>query len=406
MGREVLSAGLLPWNAERRDPVAAIPFLPTTVGESIDPANREIFMSSTDHTVTLSDFTVEPLVVPSRIDAPDAADFIAMAEIRSAVEAELRGHTGDVMTAAELLPDWRDESKPMAGLVAKVGGRVVARGNLALPLGATECWGAISVLPEFRGRGIGSALYDRLEPMARDAGRTTIQNETTYPAGVGGGAVPAPTGFGSVPIDLPSTRFLRRRGFSLAQVGRVSALPLPLDADLFSALLREAVTASTGYRTISWQGRTPEEWIDAIAMLRTRMSTDTPNAGIQLTDVWTADRVRSVDDLWDESPRVALVSIAVDEATGHAAGFTELEVSAESDRPAAQTDTLVLREHRGHRLGMLLKLTNLRELAARFPACEGVETINAEENRPMLAINEAIGFVASCFSARWRKEIG
>lgn len=135
------------------------------------------------------------------------------------------------------------------------------------------------------------------------------------------------------------------------------------------------------------------------------MSTDAPNAGIELTDVWTADRVRSVDDLWAESPRVALTSIAVHEATGEAVGFTELVVSAESDRPAEQMDTLVLREHRGHRPGMLLKLTNLRELAARFPACDSVETVNAEENRPMLDVNDSIGFAASCFSARWRKNI-
>jgi GNAT superfamily N-acetyltransferase len=362
-------------------------------------------MSSSDSTITLSGFTIEPLVVPVSIEAAEAADFIAMAAVRSAVEAELRGNDGDVMTAAELLPDWKDESKPMVGLVAKVGGRVVARGNLALPVGASECWGAISVLPEFRGRGIGTALYGRLEQLAQDAGRTTLQNQTTYPAGVEGEVVPAPTGFGSVPIDLPSTRFLRRHGFSLEQVGRISALPLPVDADVFAARLGEAETAAAGYRTVTWHGRTPEEWVEAIAMLRTRMSTDAPNAGVQLTDVWTADRVRSVDDLWAESPRVALTSIAVDEATGEAVGFTELDVSATSDRPAEQMDTLVLREHRGHRLGMLLKLTNLRELVIRFPGCEHVETINAEENRPMLDVNDSIGFAATCFSARWRKNL-
>ena len=363
-------------------------------------------MSSSDHTVMLSGFTIEPLVVPASVDAPDAADFIAFAAVRSAVEAEQRGHAGDVMTAAELLPDWKDESRQMSGLVAKVGGRVVARANLALPAGASECWGAVGVLPEFRGRGIGSALYDRLEQLAREAGRTTIQNQTTYPAGVGGEAVPAPTGFGSVPVDLPSTRFLLRAGFSLEQVGRISALPLPVDADVFSAHLAEAVAAAAGYRTVSWQGRTPEEWVESIALLRTRMSTDAPNAGIELTDVWTAERVRAVDDLWADSPRVALTSIVVDEATGQAVGFTELDVSAETDRPAEQMDTLVLREHRGHRLGMLLKLANLRELTERFPACKSVETINAEENRPMLDVNDSIGFAAMCFSARWRKSIG
>ena len=358
-------------------------------------------MSSTDHTTMLSGFTIEPLVVPDRIDAADAADFIGFAAVRNAVEAEQRGHTGEVMTAAELLPDWKDESRSMVGLVAKV----VARGNLALPAGAPECWGAVSVLAGFRGRGIGSALYDRLEKLAREAGRTTLQNQSTYPAGVEGEVIPAPTGFGSVPVDLPSTRFLRRQGFSLEQVARISALPLPVDTDVFSAHLDEAVAAAAGYRTVSWQGRTPEEWVESIALLRTRMSTDAPNAGIDLTDVWTAERVRAVDELWAESPRVALTSIVVEEATGEAVGFTELDVSTESDRPAEQMDTLVLREHRGHRLGMLLKLTNLRELTRRFPSCTLVETVNAEENRPMLDVNDSIGFAAASFSARWRKSL-
>lgn len=363
-------------------------------------------MSSPDFTDTVNDFTIEPLIIPASVDAENAADFIGWADVRTAVEAELRGTAGEVMTAAEWLPDWKDESKPMAGFVAKVGDRVVARANVALPSGGEECWAAVSVLPAFRGRGIGTALYARLERIARDAGRTTIMTQTTYPAGVEGNTIPAPTGFGSVPRGLPSTRFLLQHGFSLQQVGRVSALPLPLDAEILNARFGQATAAAAGYRTITWQGRTPEEWLEAIAMLRTRMGTDAPNADLELTDVWTADRVRAVDDLWADSPRVTLTSMAVDEATGQVAGFTELDVSTGSDRPAEQMDTLVLREHRGSRLGTLLKLANLRELTARFPSCERVETVNAEENLPMLEVNASIGFTPTCFSARWRKVIG
>jgi GNAT superfamily N-acetyltransferase len=351
-----------------------------------------------------SRFAISVLTVPDRIDSPDAADFIGMAEVRSAVEAEQRGASVEVFTAAEMLPNWKDASAPMSGFVAKVGGRVVARGNLALPVGATECWAAVAVLPEFRGRGIGAALYERLERMARDAGRTTIQNHTTFRPGIGGATISAPTGFGSVPLELSSTRFLQRYGFSLEQVGRVSGLALPMDPSLFASRFEEASTAAAGYRTVTWQGRTPEEWVNALAHLRTRMSIDTPNAGIeQSEDVWTADRVRSFDDLQAESPRVVLTSIAVHEATGDVAGYTELDVPEEPDRPAEQLDTLVVREHRGHRLGMLLKLANLRELAARFPRTGVVETTNAEENRHMLDVNEALGFAPVGYAARWKK---
>lgn len=363
-------------------------------------------MSFSDHATPDSAFTISELIVPVSIDSPNAADFIGMAEVRRTVEAEQRGAAAEISTAAEMLPSWKDETSPMSGLVAKVGGRVVARGSLALPLDAGECWAAVAVLPDFRRRGIGSALYDHLERMARDAGRTTIQNQTTFPAGVQGESIPAPTGFGSVPVDLASTRFLKSHGFSLGQVGRLSGLSLPVDAGVFSSRLAEAIAAAAGYQSVTWQGRTPEEWVDGMALMRTRMSTDAPSAGLEQTeDLWTADRVRSVDELWETSPRVLLITVALHVATGLLAGYTELDVPGESDRSVEQVDTLVLREHRGHRIGMLLKLTNLRELATRFPDHSFVESMNAEDNRHMLDVNEAVGFLPVSYAARWKKNI-
>ncbi|MDQ0726501.1 GNAT family N-acetyltransferase [Microbacterium sp. W4I20] len=365
-------------------------------------------MSSPEYSGTQPAFTLSALTVPESIHSPDAADFIGMAVVRNTVEAEQRGASTEVFTAEELLPTWKDENTPLVGFVAKVGGRVVARGNVALPVGAGECWAAVSVLPEYRNRGIGSALYERLEQVARSEGRMTVQNQTSFAADALSGAThAAPTGFGAVPAELTSTRFLHGHGFSLEQVGRLSGLSLPVDPQAFSALLADAEAAADGYRTVSWQGRTPEDWLQGIALVRTRMSTDAPNAGIEQTeDVWTADRVRAMDDRWESSPRTRLTTIAVDDGTGQIAGFTELDVPPEPHRPVEQIDTLVLRDHRGHRLGMLMKLTNIRELGDRFPDHVLIETMNAEENRHMLDVNEAVGFVPLSYAARWKKVIG
>jgi hypothetical protein len=71
-----------------------------------------------------------------------------------------------------------------------------------------------------------------------------------------------------------------------------------------------------------------------------------------------------------------------------------------------QQDTLVLREHRGHRLGMLLKVANLRQLALQFPEQSAVTTFNAEENRFMLDVNEALGFTPMGYEGAWRRVSG
>ena len=66
----------------------------------------------------------------------------------------------------------------------------------------------------------------------------------------------------------------------------------------------------------------------------------------------------------------------------------------EADRPwlAEQHDTSVVRAHRGHRLGLLLKLEMLRWLAEDEPRLETIDTWNAESNDHMVAINEALGY--------------
>ena len=50
------------------------------------------------------------------------------------------------------------------------------------------------------------------------------------------------------------------------------------------------------------------------------------------------------------------------------------------------------RPHRGHRLGLLVKLAMLDLLAAREPQVTRINTGNADGNRHMIAINERLCF--------------
>ena len=340
-------------------------------------------------------FTIEELTIPATIDdSPEAADFIEMVRVRNEIEADSVGNYDLSYEPAELLPAWQRSWEPKRALVARVDGRIVGRGVFGIePDDTPIAWLGVEVLRSHRGRGIGSALYDGLAALCVSSNRTIYQ---TYVAQKvhDGPSIPAPTGFGSVPRDSASTRFLLARGFVLEQVERMSRLDLPVELP---------TVVADGYHVVSWTGRTPPEHLQAIADLRTGMQTDAPSAGLEPDRTpWTPERVSEDDDGMESSPRLALTSLAVHTASGAAAGFTELSVPPELGRPVAQGDTIVLKAHRGHRLGMVLKVANLSYLASVAPGHPSVTTFNAEENRPMLSVNEELGFVPWGYEGAWK----
>ncbi|MNW53221.1 hypothetical protein D3C74_307740 [compost metagenome] len=100
------------------------------------------------------------------------------------------------------------------------------------------------------------------------------------------------------------------------------------------------------------------------------------------------------------------MTVAEHVPTGTLAAFSVFAYPKDRTAFAFQEDTLVLREHRGHRLGMLVKVVNLDELAVRRPATERIHTWNAEENDHMLAINIDLGFTPAGGYAGWQKRVG
>jgi GNAT superfamily N-acetyltransferase len=355
-------------------------------------------------------FEIEELAIPESIDgSPTARDFVDSVAARNAAESAVIGNSELSYRAEELLPGWRPsahEDRQLFG--ARVDGRIVARGTYESPTegdASNTAWSIVQVHPEFTGRGIGRALADRVEEFARGRGRTQVH--------VYAGAAPAdgprlepPTGFGSMPAEAREVRFLLARGYALEQVNRGSRLALPVDPVVFAERLAVAEAKSEGYRVHRWQRVAPEEWIDDLAMLATRMSTDAPSGGLdEEEDVWTAERWRDQEREQQDSPRIVLFAAVEHVASGHLVGYTELSVPPELDRPADQGDTIVMREHRGHRLGMVLKLANIAYLDETFPGHPAITTFNAEENRPMLDVNEAVGFVPFTYEGAWQKKL-
>ena len=51
-----------------------------------------------------------------------------------------------------------------------------------------------------------------------------------------------------------------------------------------------------------------------------------------------------------------------------------------------------VRAHRGHRLGLAVKIANLRQLQDERPDLRQLTTFNAEVNEHMIGVNERMGF--------------
>ena len=352
-------------------------------------------------------FTVEELAIPATIDSADAADYVASIDLRNEVEALGYG-TRDLATEpVEELPGYLDtRNAPRRLFGVRVDGALAARAMYEINVDSDDpvAWAVVEVLPAYRGRGIGTALAQHVEGLAHDRSRLFVY--AVSPDGPGERLVP-PTGFGSVPLANPEVRFLRHRGYSLEQVERASRLPLPLEPGRLAAAVAAASAASGGdYRVHRWTRSTPERWLDDMALMFTRMSTDAPSAGMEEPeDVWTAARVVESEERDAASPR-EMLTVAVEHVpSGALVGYSSLSVPPQAARAVLQDDTLVLREHRGHRLGMLLKVANLAHLAELRPGHPSVITFNAEENRHMLSVNEAVGFLPIGYEGAWMKRL-
>jgi GNAT superfamily N-acetyltransferase len=344
------------------------------------------------------------------VDARDALDYVAAVDLENAVRRAAVGSDELAWQPDEQLPHLLDEVHSDNRLFGvREQGRLVAVGWYETRRdgdAASTAWLDLSVLPEARNRGHGTLLAEHLEQLARAEGRTQV---IAYVRSVGDGEprLLPPTGVGSVSRDSDAVRFLLGRGWELGQVVRCSRLALPPDEEALGAVRERARSAAgDAYRLHTWVGRSPDRWIDDLAALETRMSTDAPAGGLdEPEDVWTAERFRDAEERSLAGPRTRFTAVVEHVASGRLAGFSQVEAPADRSRPAFQQDTLVLREHRGHRLGWLLKVATTDLLQAERPGHPAIFTYNAEENRPMLDVNEAVGFVAFEQEGAWSKKL-
>jgi len=266
--------------------------------------------------------------------------------------------------------------EPQRGFLARnADGRAVAVATVSLPTydNTNQVWFELTVHPDHRDGAVEAELIEYVEQLARDEGRTMM-------------------GFGG--FDLPDAiELAHKHGYEqkAVEVNRRQDLA-GLDWSIVRSLYDEAVAASTAYELVTLTGALPEDMLDGMIAVTASIN-DAPKDDLDIEDdVYSPERLRAYEEAQAKSDHTLYRVIAREKATGELAGHTVIAVERERPHIGEQHDTAVAREHRGHRLGALVKTAMLLKLRDAEPALTQVDTWNAESNNHMIGINEQLNY--------------
>lgn len=247
----------------------------------------------------------------------------------------------------------------------------------------------IGVLPDRRRQGYGTALAKVVEERIAHHGRTIVQAMVHSPLGT----------------ETAGRAFARGHGMSVGIADRHRILRLPLDQAFLERLAAEVADHHRDYRLVTWQDRCPDELVDAYAALETTFLSEAPMGELEMeNEVFDAARIRYREDQSVAQGRRAWVTVAI-APDGTLVGQTELFVPVHDQVNAFQSGTLVARAHRGHRLGLALKVRNHLEVQRSLTDSRVLHTWNAEENTAMNAVNERLGYREVELTEEWQRKI-
>ena len=268
------------------------------------------------------------------------------------------------------------------GAVAMVDGSPAGWARIFFPErdNLDKCWTHLEVDPQHRGQGLGSALVDWTEERARAARREMLITEVFVPVGARD--------------SHPDREFALRRGYAVSSVEIVRSLPLPVDPDLL-ARHRERAGAAMGDASelsVHVDG-VPQELRQGVCDASNRLILDAPTGDVEFEpESMTVEDYQTMLDHQRDTGRTIITTVAVHRETGVVAAYTDLSLPSGDTHVVFQWGTLVLPEHRGHRLGMAVTVGNLEALARLAPERRSVLTMNDEQNPWMVEINKDLGF--------------
>jgi GNAT superfamily N-acetyltransferase len=239
----------------------------------------------------------------------------------------------------------------------------------------------IDVAPEHRRRGIATVLLRHALDTLGDGTGLLVQLFTNS-------RMPASEAFAR---SIGATPGLRARSsqLDLARVDR--------------AKMREwASIDPAGYRLEWIDGDTPDRLMDNVVTAIRTMNT-MPREDLHMED-WkiTPENLREWDRLRKAQGQQRIMVLAIDEATGETAGFTEIFFDQRVPSVIHQGGTATVPAHRGKGLGKWVKARMVERILREMPEARYVRTENAGSNDAMLAINVGMGFTPAWEETIWQ----
>lgn len=253
---------------------------------------------------------------------------------------------------------------------ARRDGELVATANAYLLEGESDqvALTSITVAPDRRRAGVGTAVLHLLLPLLESRGRTMVEGW-------------------DLPEDGPGHRWANAVGLRTAKSMVVQWLDTA-DVDPMAW----DVPVPAGYRMVDWSGEVPDELVDSFARALTSMR-DAPigESGV-VFPVWTVDLVRNAEAELRTSGIGRRGVLAVNEATGEVAALTLLDFYPTLPTWGVQRDTVVVPSERGRGLGLCVKARMLRWLREQRPEIDRVHTATGSDNEHMIRINHLLGY--------------
>ncbi|MEA2661977.1 MAG: hypothetical protein QOH08_1549 [Chloroflexota bacterium] len=250
------------------------------------------------------------------------------------------------------------------------------------PENAHLIWCEMQVHPEHRRKGIGTAMFREF----------ALACEGRHPEivfmGMSNDRVPAGEAFlrdAKAQPGLP----MKTNQLDLASVDRAQVAAW-------------AALNPAGYRLERADGVVPETLMRAYLDSSNGMN-DAPKGDLKMAD-WklTEEQVRDRENWFTQVGVEWWLLVAVHEATGLGAGFTEVTYDPKQPWVIWQQGTAVIDPHRGHRLGLWMKAAMLERILRERPKATLIRTGNANTNAQMLGINTQLGFTQAWASIIWQ----